>query len=401
VPGTVPDTRLEKVSGTQTSFAVSYRWAVLGAGTFAQATYSAIWSGIAVMAPALRTRYDLTLGQVGVLISAALAGSVLSLIPWGLLTDRVGERLALLAGVGSCGGALLLGSLTHRFWTLLPCLLLAGFAGASVQSASGRAVMYWFGPAERGLALGIRQTAIPIAGFASALALPPIVRAGGVDWGVRTLGIACLVSAAVGWLFVRDARHQEEDVHVAPHPLRDRRIWWLSVGSALVLAPQMCVVGFTVLFLHEQRGLSTAEAGYVLAAMQLLGIAARIGAGHFSDRRGSRLAPLRAIALALGFATLLSGFVLWEPLAVLIPALIVTGVLSMSWNGLSFASAAERAGRARSGAAIGLQQSLLNASGAVYPGAFGALVAVTSWRLGFIAVALLPLGGWRMLRALR
>ena len=46
-----------------------YRWVVLGAGTFAQATYSSIWFGAAVMAPALLDRFDLSLGQVGVLIS--------------------------------------------------------------------------------------------------------------------------------------------------------------------------------------------------------------------------------------------------------------------------------------------------------------------------------------------
>lgn len=351
------------------------------------------------MAPSLQHRYELSLGQIGVLISASLAGSVLSLVPWGLLTDRVGERSALLTGVGACGGALLLGAETHRFWTLLLFLLLAGLAGASVQSASGRAVMYWFGSAERGLALGIRQTAIPIGGFATALALPPIVRAGGVDWGIRTLGLACVTSAVVGWLMVRDATG-DDDVHgeIGPPPLRDRRIWQMSVGSALVLAPQMCIVGFTVLFLHKERGLSTAEAGYVLAAVQLLGIGARIAAGWLSDLRGSRLRPLRTIALALTVSTVLAGVVLSAPLALLIPALILCGVLSMSWNGLSFAAAAELAGRARSGAAIGLQQSLLNASGAVYPALFGVLVAATSWRVGFLAVALLPLSGRQLLR---
>ncbi|HEY2326535.1 MAG TPA: MFS transporter [Gaiellaceae bacterium] len=377
-----------------------YRWAVLGAGTFAQATYSAIWAGMAVMASSLQTRYHLSLGAVGVLISASLAGSVVSLVPWGLLADRIGERIALLTGVGACGVALLFAAETHRYWTLLVFLLLAGFAGASVQSASGRAVMYWFAPDERGLALGIRQTAIPIGGFATALALPPIVRHGGVDWGIRTLGIACVISAIVGWLLVRDATRDDDHVEEGPPPLRDRRIWRMSFGSALVLAPQMCVVGFTVLFLHKHRGLSTAEAAYVLAAVQVLGVGARIAAGHFSDKRGTRLRPLRAISLALTAATVVAGIVLWSPLWLTIPALVLCGVISMSWNGLSFAAAAELAGRARSGAAIGLQQSLLNASGAVYPGAFGALVAATSWRIGFIAIALLPLGGWRLLRGL-
>ena len=43
----------------------SYRWAVLAAGTFAQTTYSAIWFGVAVMAPALRARDHLSLGSDG------------------------------------------------------------------------------------------------------------------------------------------------------------------------------------------------------------------------------------------------------------------------------------------------------------------------------------------------
>ena len=43
-----------------------YRWAVLAAGTFAQTTYSAIWFGVAVMAPfAARPRIDLSLGADG------------------------------------------------------------------------------------------------------------------------------------------------------------------------------------------------------------------------------------------------------------------------------------------------------------------------------------------------
>jgi hypothetical protein len=51
---------------------------VLAAGTFAQATYSAIWFGVAVMAPFLRDRFGLTLGQAGVLVSASFAGSVVT-----------------------------------------------------------------------------------------------------------------------------------------------------------------------------------------------------------------------------------------------------------------------------------------------------------------------------------
>jgi len=352
------------------------------------------------MAPSLRDDLHLSLGQTGVLISASLAGSVVSLIPWGLATDRVGERWVLLAGVGGCGLALLGASQTGTFEGLLAFLVLAGFVGASVQSASGRAVMAWFPGSQRGLALGIRQTAIPISGFAVSLALPPIVRDGGTGWGFAVMGLACVVAAAVGTIVLRDIPLPDGDEATDVGPLRDRRLWRISIGSALVVAPQMCVVGFTVLLLHDHRGLSPGHAAAVLAVVQLLGIAARIAAGRWSDLAGSRLRPMRLIALAVAVFVTGSAALISSPLIVFIPALVIAGVLSMSWNGLSFAAAVEIAGHRRSGAAIGLQQSLLNGSGAIYPGLFGMLVGATSWWCGFVACAGLTLAGWRVLLAL-
>src|SRR5665213_300235 len=116
----------------------NYRWAVLAAGTFAQTTYSAIWFGVAVMVPALRARDHLSLAETGVLLSSSLVGSLVSLIPWGLATDRIGERLVLFVGLMFGGAALLAASYAHGFWPLAGLLALAGAAGASVQSASGQ-----------------------------------------------------------------------------------------------------------------------------------------------------------------------------------------------------------------------------------------------------------------------
>ncbi len=374
---------------------------ILAAGTFAQATYSAIWFGVAVMAPFLRDRYGLSLGETGVLISASLAGSVLSLYPWGLATDRFGERAVLVAGVGGCGAALVGASRAGSFLPLLLLLMLAGFAGASVQSASGRAVMAWFPARQRGVALGIRQTAIPISGFAASLAMPPLVRHGGTGLGFATMGGACLVAAALGGLVLREHWISAEKTAKPPVALlRDSRLWRIAVGSALVLAPQNCVLGFAVLFLHDHRGLSPGAAAAVLAGVQALGVAGRIAAGRWSDIVGSRLRPLRAIALAAATLVAVTAALVDAPLVLLLPSLVAAGVLAMSWNSLSFAAAVELAGYRRSGAAIGLQQSVLNGSGTLYPPLFGVLVAASSWRLGFLAVVLFPLAGWRVLRAL-
>ena len=79
-----------------------YRWAVLAAGTAAQTGFSTIQFGLAVLAPALRDEYDLTLTQVGVLLAAEWVGLTLSMIPWGYAADRYGERWTLAAGLTAC-----------------------------------------------------------------------------------------------------------------------------------------------------------------------------------------------------------------------------------------------------------------------------------------------------------
>ena len=214
------------------------------------------------------------------------------------------------------------------------------------------------------------------------------------------LGVACLAGAAAGAIVLREGPRRETRAGTDTTPLRDRRLWTLSVGSALVIAPQLCVVGFTVVFLHDRRGLSTSAAAAVLAVMQLLAIGGRLAAGRWSDVVRSRLGPLRRIALATAVLVALTGALAGAPLALLVPLLVVAGVLAMSWNSLSFAAAVELAGHERSGIAIGLQQTLLNLPGAVYPALFGLLVATTSWEVAFVAVAVFPLAGWRVLRAL-
>jgi hypothetical protein len=83
-----------------------------------------------------------------------------------------------------------------------------------------------------------------------------------------------------------------------------------------------------------------------------------------------------------------------------VPALVAACALSMSWNALSFTAAAEFAGRARAGAAIGIQQSALAAAGAFAPVLFAATVSATSWRVAWWLAALFPLAGAWVLRPL-
>jgi MFS family permease len=134
--------------------------------------------------------------------------------------------------------------------------------------------------------------------------------------------------------------------------------------------------------------------------MNVFGIAARIGAGSWSDRVQSRVGPLRTLGAFIAVGTALVALLVDAPLAALVPVLVVAGVLSLSWNGLAFTAAAETAGLARSGAALGFQQTVLGIIVSVATPAFAALVAATSWRVAFLAGAALSAVGVLALRQL-
>ena len=377
-----------------------YRWIVLAAGTLAQSSIAAVVVGVPALAPALRSHYGLTLGETGVVLGAVGIGMLPTLLPWGLLADRIGERAVIVVGLTGAGAALAGVSATQTYGAAVAFLILAGALGSSVNAASGRAVMSWFGEEERGLALGIRQTAVPIGGAISAAALPWLASSGDTRPAFLALAAGCLAGAAVAGTLMRDAPRRHLPRTADPRgPLRDARMWRLGGGSALYLVAQIAITGYVVLFLHEHRGLSTHAAAAVLAAINVLAIGTRVGAGRWSDRLGLRVRPIRWIGGALVLAMLLAAGLVDAPLAALVPALMLAGVLSLTWNGLSFTAAAETAGLERSGAALGFQQTLLAVLGAGVPPAFAALVGATSWRTAFALAAAGPLLGLLALRA--
>ena len=83
---------------------MSYRWAVLAAGTPRRRRFSTVSFAIAVLAPALRDEYGLSLTEIGVVLAAEWIGLTFALLPWGFAVDRFGERWTLAAGLAVCAG---------------------------------------------------------------------------------------------------------------------------------------------------------------------------------------------------------------------------------------------------------------------------------------------------------
>ena len=374
---------------------------MLAAGTAAATANAAFGIGLPVIVPQLREEYDLSLGQIGVLLAASWVGTTLTLLPWGLAADRFGERVALTVGMLASAACLVGAAYASSFEELVVFLLLVGAAGSAVNSASGRAVMNWFGRDERGLALGVRQTAIPLGGLIGALTLPPIADAGGSEAAFLFLAALIALGAVVGALVLR-GREADDGIEPASvlQTIADTKLWRLSVGSGLYLYAQIAVLGFGVLFLVDEHGFSEQSAALVFAAGQVLAAAFRIGGGRWSDLMGARIVPLRRVGVSIVAVMLLTSLLAGGPVWLLVPTFVLACGLTMAWNGLSFTAAAELAGALRTGAAIGVQQTVLAAFGVAAPVAFAATVSWISWPAAFAVAALIPLAGWGLLAPL-
>jgi sugar phosphate permease len=371
---------------------------VLGAGVVAQASYAATGLGLPAIAPAIRRDFGLTLTQTGVVLAASFLGSVPTLLAWGLIADRIGERLVMAIGLGCACIALVWAAYASSFATLVVALVVAGGVAAGVNSATGRAVMAWFRQDERGLALGIRQMAVPLGGAIGAVALPLLEQHLSLRAAFMGLAGASLTGAIVALLFIRV--EPTDDQSALARPLRDPRVWLICVGSTFFVTTQLSLLGFFVLFLHDHRGVSTAAAAAALALTQVLGGVSRVALGRWSDNIRMRIVPLRRVGLGIAISVAVTTALLDASLWIVVPALVIAATFGLSWNGLSFTATAETAGRARSGSAIGLQQTFLAAGGIVAPIAFAAVVHNASWRAAFALAALSPLVGYALLSPL-
>lgn len=369
------------------------RWFILAAGIAAQATAASFLYGLPFLIPELR-RVGVSLTQAGLLVSAPLLGLLLALIAWGAAADRYGERLVMASGLAATGG-LLLASLTLSGPVPFGAgLFVAGACAASVNAASGRVVLGWFSASERGLAMGIRQTAQPIGVGIAAATLPWVGHRWGFAPAVALPAVLCLAAALLVLLVVVDPPRPPAPRATPGSPYRDEpatTLVRLHSASALLVAPQFVAATFAVTFLVSEHGWSPVDAGRLVAVVQVVGAAGRIAAGVWSDRVGNRMGPMRVVAVLAMLTMVLWGLggSTWLSVVALVAALVVT----VTDNGLGFTATAELAGPFWAGRALGVQNTAQNVVAMATAPVFGTLITFVGYPVALLTAAAFPLAG--------
>lgn len=404
---------LEDTGSAGRVFKPGHRWKVLGIGVAANAAFSATFSGIPATAVVLRQGYHLGNAELGLALGLLGLGVALSELPWGLLTDRWGDRRVLLIGLGATAVWLLAMAMLvvptkagiPGVTLLSASLLITGLLGGSVNGSSGRAIMGWFRENERGFAMSIRQTAVPLGGGLGALMLPSLALAFGFGAVFGVLAGASALSALFAWRWLHEPPTAGEghlaSAAVGPAPLRNRDVWRIATAIGLLCFPQVAVLTFASVFLHDFVGLGTAAISASLAAVQIGAMVMRIWSGRFTDRHGNRRQFLRLCSAfsALAFAmlwllvlfgpTVPGGQLIW--LAVLPVVLIVAGISVSAWHGVAYTELATLAGASHVGTALSLANTFVFVGFFLVPVAIPGLLHLWSWSGVWLAAAICAL----------
>lgn len=379
------------------------RWAMLAVGTGSQAASAAMVVAPAFLIPELHRPvaeggHGMSLAEAGLVASASMAGMMCTLVLWGLVVDRRGERFALLSGllVTAFGGAL--ATTAADPWPMAAALALAGIGAAATNSASGRVVVGWFPPERRGFAMGIRQTGQPLGVGLAAGTVAVIAHAHGIGPALWVPTGAAALSALLVALVVIDPPRPAAVAGSVANPYRtDSFLARIHGASVLLVVPQFLVWTFGLTWLVEDLGWSPGLAGLVIAGTQVAGAGARIGAGWVSDVVGSRMRPMRSVAVIAAVTMALLGLAAGQTggsglvTVVAVVLLVVASAITVADNGLAFTAVAERAGPFWSGRALGLQNTAQHVAAVAVPPVAG--LSITYWGFGatFALAGLLPL----------
>lgn len=372
-------------------------WAMLGLGVAAQTSGTVFVSTPAFLIPQFQRQFDLNLIEAGTLATAPTLGLVLTLVAWGALADRFGERIVLALGLAltalAAGGALFAGSVAS-LWVFL---VIGGMAAASTNAASGRVVVGWFAKEQRGFAMGVRQIAQPLGVTIAAICVPSLAGVGGVPGAIVLSGVLSAAFSVACWIGVVNPPRAAVAKGAAAKVISPYRtsgfLLRVHVVALLLVVPQFTLTTFGLVWLVGDLQWSALAAGILIGAAQFIGALGRIVLGSLSDKVSSRVGLLRQVAWAAAgaMALLALAAAAWGSAPVVIGlVLVIATTVSVADNGLTFTSVAEGAGSAWAGRAFGVHNTGQYIAATAVGPVVGALIGLLGFPLAFAAIALAP-----------
>ncbi|MFO7849820.1 MAG: MFS transporter [Spirochaetia bacterium] len=309
--------------------------------------------------PFIRDDFGLSYAQSGTIVSAFTIAYGFGQLPAGWLSDRIGPRYLLLAGISGVAIAGALIGITTSYVDLLIFLVLLGIVGGGYHPSAAPLITGAVPPAQRGKAIGIHIVGGSISNFLSPLVA--VFIAGYIGWRGSYITISLPVFIFGLWLFFLMLRNDIRAANSTPDPAAQaveseqsndptgtqeenpRRetlpvIVIILVMSAAIGAAIGSSVSFVPLLIVDSLGYDQNAAAVLLSIYFGSGIAAAPLGGMLVDRFGPYILFF-IVAVLSGPVIILIGIIpLWGFMAVIMLSLGTIAFFRMTSSEIFFVS---------------------------------------------------------------
>ena len=286
-----------------------YRYVIAVLILMANTSIGLNFFAITPLLPLVIDDYDITRASASLLVALPTLVKACIGLPGSLIISRFGlNRVFTLSWFTL--GVLALSPWIQDFYLMLLLRLVYGIGAGLMMTATASLIMQWFRPNEVPIINTLLLIVISLGIAISITLAAPLAE--NISWeGVLGIFGGIGLCGAFAWKLYGRTRstHIQEASSIFTlrevwEVFRDRTIFLLVVGDALVFVNYAAITSWLPTFLHEFRGMSLDQAGYVTGLLPAVGIFAVLAGGFLAVRVKAR----RLLFLAPGIMVAIGGF---------------------------------------------------------------------------------------------
>ncbi|GAB0168314.1 MFS transporter [Lysinibacillus sp. CTST325] len=385
-----------------------YKWIIVLVATLSQTAATFVTYGMGPIATFYQIEWGLSSFQTGFIVSAVNIGPIFSMMLFGYLMDKRGEKQIIGWGSILLGFSALLLMLVNNYAVLLFLLLIVGVWYGSAQTGGSTAIVKWFPDKHRGLAIGIRQTGIPIGGALASAILTYMYYHHSLTSVHLVQGI---VAIAGGLLFLLIYQEPKNRVAVATTSVtfkeklqaikNNKDLYPIYIVGIVMMTLQMIIVAHFMSYLHQEGGYSLTAAGQYLSLVLIGGMIGRVAIAWISDQFfAQKREYLLIIVMASAVILIVILPLMLHARMLMLLCCFVLGFVALGWYSLFIACVTEQSNPHYVGLTVSAALTLNQLFIVIAPSLFGFMVTFfASYQLALDIVAIfVALGAMNLYR---